>query len=107
MVKGWLLAAACWLAASGAAGISAQNAGVIGHKCECGAHPPALPRDQAVTPYAGEPADMSPYAKFAAPYDLNYIHPNIYSGGARDVAEPKNVKEIRIGFLGPIERNSD
>jgi branched-chain amino acid transport system substrate-binding protein len=107
MVNGWLLATACWLAASGAAGISAQSGGVAGHTCECGAHPPGAPRDRAVTPYAGEPADMSPYAKFAAPYDLNYIHPNIYSGGARDVPEPKDVKEVRIGFLGPIERNSD
>ena len=25
-------------------------------------------------------ADLSPYAKFASPYDLNYTHPNIYSG---------------------------
>ena len=41
-----------------------------------------------VTPYAGEPADLSPYAKFAAPYDLNYIHPNIYGGAGRDLDSP-------------------
>jgi ABC-type branched-subunit amino acid transport system substrate-binding protein len=60
-----------------------------------------------VSPYAGEPADMSPYAKFAAPYDLNYTHPNIYSGAARDAAAPKNLSEVRIGFFGPIEHTPD
>jgi branched-chain amino acid transport system substrate-binding protein len=58
-------------------------------------------------PYAGEPADMKPYAKFAAPYDTNYTHPNIYVGAARDIPEPKNLTEVRIGFFGPIEHNSE
>jgi branched-chain amino acid transport system substrate-binding protein len=60
-----------------------------------------------VAPYAGEPADLSPYAKFAAPYDQNYTHPNIYSGAARDIPEPKDLTEIRIGFFGPIEHNPE
>jgi ABC-type branched-subunit amino acid transport system substrate-binding protein len=50
---------------------------------------------------------MSPYSKFAAPYDLNYTHPNIYSGAGRDIPEPKNLTEVRIGFFGPIEHNPD
>jgi ABC-type branched-subunit amino acid transport system substrate-binding protein len=50
---------------------------------------------------------MSPYAKFADPYDYNYIHPNIYSGAGRDVPEPKELTEVRIGFFGPIEHNPD
>src|SRR5579871_464201 len=90
-----------------AAGAAAQNAGAPAHQCECGAHPPGPPRDREVKPYAGEPADLSPYAKFAAPYDLNYTHPNIYSGAGREVAEPKDVTEVRIGFFGPIEPNPD
>ncbi len=102
-VKGWLWTAAWIFAAAGALQATGQDA----HKCECGAHPPGPPRDRVVAPYAGEPADMSPYAKFAAPYDLNYTHPNIYSGAARDVAEPKDLTEVRIGFFGPIEHNPD
>jgi ABC-type branched-subunit amino acid transport system substrate-binding protein len=78
-----------------------------GHVCECGAHPPAPPRDRVVAPYAGEPRDLSPYAKFAAPYDVNYTHPNIYTGAGRDIPAPKNLKEVRIGFMGPIEHNPD
>jgi branched-chain amino acid transport system substrate-binding protein len=75
--------------------------------CACGAHPPGPPRDRAVAPYAGEPSDLSPYAKFAAPYDFNYVHPNIYSGAGRDLPEPKNLTEVRIGFFGPIEHNPE
>jgi ABC-type branched-subunit amino acid transport system substrate-binding protein len=50
---------------------------------------------------------MRPYAKFAAPYDLNYTRPNIYVGAARDIPEPTDVTEVRIGFFGPIEHNSE
>ena len=75
--------------------------------CECGKHPPGPPKDREVVPYAGEPADMLPYAKFAAPYDTNYTRPNIYVGAARDIPEPKDLTEIRIGFFGPIEHNPE
>jgi branched-chain amino acid transport system substrate-binding protein len=60
-----------------------------------------------VTPYAGEPNDLSPYSKFAAPYDFNYIHPNIYSGAGRDIPDPKDLTEVRIGFFGPVEHSPE
>ena len=121
MRKGWLLAVACAIAAVCAAQLAAQNSyssqatvqsespAVVTGKgtCECGAHPPLSPRDRMLEPYAGEPADLSPYAKFAAPYDLNYVHPNIYSGAAREIPEPKDLSEIRIGFFGPVEPNPE
>jgi len=119
MRKGWMLAAALVGAVgSGTNGIAqyaSQDASqaaspvtVTGKgTCECGAHPPGPPRDRVVTPYAGEPADLSPYSKFAAPYDLNYVHPNIYSGAARDIPEPKDITEVRIGFFGPVEPNPE
>jgi branched-chain amino acid transport system substrate-binding protein len=98
--NGWVLAAVFTFAITG---VAAQDA----HHCECGAHPSGPPRDRMVTPYAGEPADLSPYAKFAAPYDLNYVHPNIYSGAGRDLPEPADITEVRIGFFGPIEHNPE
>ena len=119
MRKGWLLVALGAVAAvssaqyssQDSAGIASQNAApakVTGKgTCACGAHPPGPPKDRVVTPYAGEPADLSPYSKFAAPYDLNYTHPNIYSGAGRDIPEPKNLTEVRIGFFGPIEHNPE
>jgi branched-chain amino acid transport system substrate-binding protein len=127
MRKGWLLVAVCALAAACSAQLAAQDSSSYSKKdtvqttgqaaspvmvtgkgtCECGAHPPGPPRDRVVTPYAGEPADLSPYSKFAAPYDLNYTHPNIYSGAARDIPEPKDITEVRIGFFGPVEPNPE
>ncbi len=100
-----VLSLACAFAAC-AALCAAQTPASGTHACACGAHPP-VPRDRVVAPYAGEPHDMSPYAKFAAPYDLNYTHPNLYTGAGRDLPEPKNLTEVRIGFFGPIEHTSD
>jgi branched-chain amino acid transport system substrate-binding protein len=85
----------------------AQTPATPAHVCECGKHPPGPPPDRIVQPYAGEPKDLSPYAKFAEPYDLNYIHPNIYTGAGRDIPEPKNLTEVRIGFFGPIDHTPD
>jgi ABC-type branched-subunit amino acid transport system substrate-binding protein len=106
-----LLIPACLLAVGGAWSGAAQTvpagSGQSDHVCECGTHPPEPPRDRTVAPYAGEPQDMSPYSKFATPYDLNYIRPNIYMGAGRDIPEPKNITEVRIGFFGPIEHNPD
>ena len=105
LISGFLLAGGSAL--SGAAQTAPASSGRTPHVCECGAHPPGPPRDRTVEPYAGEPQDMSPYAKFATPYDLNYIRPNIYTGAGRDIPEPKSITEVRIGFFGPIEHNPD
>jgi branched-chain amino acid transport system substrate-binding protein len=106
MRTAWSAVAVCaivvGIGVSGSAQDANQNASTGAKVCECGAHPPGPPRDRVVTPYAGEPADLSPYAKFAAPYDVNYTHPNIYSGAARDIPEPKSLTEVRIGFFGPV-----
>lgn len=103
MQTGWLRILCCMLMVGTVEGSLGQS----GHVCACGAHPPAPARDRAVSPYAGEPVDLSPFAKFAAPYDTNYIHPNLYSGAARDTPEPKDLTEVRIGFFGPIERSPE
>ncbi|MGA9671810.1 MAG: ABC transporter substrate-binding protein [Terracidiphilus sp.] len=107
MRTGWLLVAICTMGAGGADLLLSQEAVTTGRVCACGAHPPATPKDRAVVPYAGEPTDMSPYSKFASPYDLNYTHPNIYSGAGRDIPDPKNLTEVCIGFFGPIEHTPD
>ncbi len=115
MRKGLLMGSVCLCAAVFAlvTAVPAQSPGAkspepkIGHVCECGAHPPAPPRDRSVTPYAGEPADLSPYAKFATPYDVNYTRPDVYAGAGRDLPEPKNLTEVRIGFFGPIEHSPE
>jgi len=113
MRKGWLLVIFGILAAGVAVHCLGQdtakaiNTSTGKKTCECGAHPPGPPRDREVAPYAGEPADMRPYAKFRAPYDTNYTRPNIYMGAARSIPDPKDLTEVRIGFFGPIEDNSE
>jgi branched-chain amino acid transport system substrate-binding protein len=107
MSKGWILIAVCLTALSGGVSGAAQDASQPARECECGAHPPGPPKDRAVEPYAREPKDLSPYAKFAEPYDRNYIHPNIYSGAGRDIPDPQDLAEVRIGFFGPIEHNPE
>jgi branched-chain amino acid transport system substrate-binding protein len=111
MRTAWCAVAVCTIAAGLGLSVAAQDTNRIAGKdarvCECGKHPPGPPKDRTVAPYAGEPADLSPYAKFAAPYDVNYVHPNIYSGAARDIPEPTNLTEVRIGFFGPVAPNPD
>lgn len=97
------LSSACVLGAQSAgAGSNAPGAG-----CVCGAHPPGPQANRTVEPYAGTPEDLKPFGKFAKPYDTNYTQPNIYSGAARDTPDPTGIKEVRIGFLGPVEKQAD
>jgi ABC-type branched-subunit amino acid transport system substrate-binding protein len=91
------------MAAGAAVPLLAQSGGV----CECGKHPPGPPRDRTVAPYAGEPQDLRPYAKFEKPYSENYLEPNIYTGAGRDIPDPKDITEVRIGFLGPLDPSPD
>jgi branched-chain amino acid transport system substrate-binding protein len=113
MHRGWMLVVGCVWAVGASVGRAQapavqqapQDKGA--RVCECGKHPPGPPKDREVAPYAGEPDDMKPYAKFATPYDLNYVRPNIYVGAARDIPDPKDVTEVRIGFFAPIEHNSE
>jgi branched-chain amino acid transport system substrate-binding protein len=77
--------------------------------CGCGSHPPKPRTERTVEPYANEPKDLQPYSKFAEPYYRHYIQTNVYSGAARDIPDPDltDLTEIRIGFLGPIDKNPE
>jgi ABC-type branched-subunit amino acid transport system substrate-binding protein len=94
-----------------AAGVHAQSGGpgssTPGPGCACGKNPPGQTPDRTVAPYAGEPADLQPYAKFSKPYDVNYTTPNRYFGAGRDIPEPTDIKEVRIGFIGPVAKQAD
>ncbi|MFZ0394080.1 MAG: ABC transporter substrate-binding protein [Terracidiphilus sp.] len=101
--KLWGLAGAGAAAVMGGALVWGQAA----QPCACGAHPPGPQPDREVTPYAGTPKDLEPYEHFVKPYYENYTHPNIYTGAGRDLPDPKDLKEVRIGFLGPIAKQAD
>lgn len=103
MRKGVLSIAVCVLSIVSALPLAAQG----GAACECGKHPPGPPRDRTITPYAGEPQDLRPYSKFEQPYYENYVEPNIYAGAGRDIPDPKDITEVRIGFFGPLDPSPD
>lgn len=108
----WLWAAACFCTAGVAATALCQKPkqhpvaraeqSTAESWCQCGAHPSGPEPVWTVQPYANAPKDMSPYAKFATPYSLNYIQPTIWTGPGRDIPAPKNLTEVRIGFVGPV-----
>jgi branched-chain amino acid transport system substrate-binding protein len=100
---GFMLVPVCLVAQ----GIDEPGSGTPGPGCSCGTHPPGPPPDRTVAPYAGTPSDLEPYEKFAKPYWLNYTTPNLYPGAARDIPTPTDISEVRIGFLGPIEKQAD
>jgi branched-chain amino acid transport system substrate-binding protein len=78
-----------------------------GPGCLCGAHPPGIPPERTVVPYAQVPPDLQPYEHFAKPYYENYTETNVYVGAGRLIPVPTNIKEVRIGFLGPIAQQAD
>ncbi len=72
--------------------------------CSCGSNPPGRPAPRSLKPYAEEPDDLRPYAKFTTPYYDYYTDLIEYNGAARDVPDPdlKTLNEIRVGFLAPL-----
>jgi branched-chain amino acid transport system substrate-binding protein len=93
LVLGALLACVAWAQTS--------------NGCSCGSNPPGRPATRSLKPYAGTPEDLRPYSKFVTPYYEHYTDLIEYNGGARDVPDPTDVAEIRIGFLGPIQNHPE
>ena len=55
----------------------------------------------------GEPQDLS-HTKTSPSRTISTTRtPNLYTGAARDIPDPKDLTEVRIGFLGPIEKQAD
>jgi ABC-type branched-subunit amino acid transport system substrate-binding protein len=75
--------------------------------CECGKNPPGRPAERSSKPYAREPEDMQPFSKFTQPYFENYVDLVEYNGAARDIPVAKNVSDVRIGFIGPLENHPE
>jgi ABC-type branched-subunit amino acid transport system substrate-binding protein len=77
--------------------------------CSCGANPPGPPVSRTLEPYAGAPDDLRPFSKYTKPYYEHYTKTPEYNGAASMVptVDPKDVTEVAIGFLGPIEDHKD
>src|SRR5579863_10461448 len=77
--------------------------------CACGKNPPGPPASRSLKPYTGAPEDLRPFSKFTTPYHEYYQDLVEYNGAARDIPDPdlKDLSEIRIGFLGPLDYHPD
>jgi branched-chain amino acid transport system substrate-binding protein len=77
--------------------------------CSCGSNPPGPPAPRSLKPYTGAPDDLRPFSKYTPPYYENYQDLLEYNGAARDLPDPdpKDLSEIRIGFIGPLYDHRD
>ena len=77
--------------------------------CACGKNPPGPPPPRSLKPYAGAPEDLRPFSKFTTPYYEYYQDLIEYNGAAREISDPdpKDVTEVRIGFLAPLYDHPD
>lgn len=52
--------------------------------------------------YGKAPDEIFPYDKFVKPYKYHFLVPLEFYGAGREKLAPKDLTEVRIGFLGPL-----
>jgi branched-chain amino acid transport system substrate-binding protein len=53
--------------------------------------------------YGNIPDELVAYDKFQKAYKYHFLTPIEFYGAGREIPPPTNLKEVRIGFLGPLE----
>src|ERR1035437_5330338 len=52
--------------------------------------------------YGKAPDEIFPYDKYIKPYKYHFLIPLQFYGAGREIKAPTDLKEVRIGFLGPL-----
>jgi len=52
--------------------------------------------------YGKAPDEIFPYDKYIKPYKYHFLIPLQFYGAGREIQAPADLKEVRIGFLGPL-----
>jgi ABC-type branched-subunit amino acid transport system substrate-binding protein len=52
--------------------------------------------------YGNTPDEIFPYSKYEKAYKYHFLIPLYFYGAGRDIKAPKDLTEVRIGFLGPL-----
>ena len=55
--------------------------------------------------YGNAPDEIFPYSNFAKAYKYHFLVPLNFYGAGREKPAPADLKEVRIGFLGPLSNN--
>lgn len=58
---------------------------------------------QKGTNYAKTPDEIFPFSKFQKAYKYHFLEPIGFYGAGRELKPEPGIKEVRIGFLGPLE----
>ena len=53
--------------------------------------------------YGNIPDELVAYDKYQKAYKYHFLEPMKFYGAGREKPEPTGLKEVRIGFLGPLE----
>ena len=53
--------------------------------------------------YGNIPDELVGYDKYMKAYKYHFMEPMKFNGAGREIKPPSNIKEVRIGFLGPLE----
>jgi branched-chain amino acid transport system substrate-binding protein len=53
--------------------------------------------------YGNIPDELVAYDKYMKAYKYHFLEPIQFYGAGREIPPPRNLKEVRIGFLGPLE----
>jgi ABC-type branched-subunit amino acid transport system substrate-binding protein len=53
--------------------------------------------------YGNIPDELVAYDKYQKAYKYHFLEPIWFYGAGREIPPPKNLKEVRLGFLGPLE----
>lgn len=53
--------------------------------------------------YGNIPDELVAYDKYQKAYKYHFLEPILFYGAGREIPPPTNIKEVRLGFLGPLE----
>ena len=53
--------------------------------------------------YGNIPDELVAYDKYQKAYKYHFLEPTLFYGAGREKIPPTDLKEVRIGFLGPLE----
>jgi len=58
---------------------------------------------EKIVNYGNIPDELVPYDKYQKAYKYFFLEPIEFYGAGREKQPPKDLKEVRLGFLGPLE----
>lgn len=55
--------------------------------------------------YGNIPDELVAYDKYQKAYKYHFLVPTLFYGAGREIPPPSDLKEVRLGFLGPLDKS--